>query len=95
MDLKFKIVYKPRKENLTTDVLSRVAHMYPLQAVSVAQPQWVQEVLNSYMTDPKAQQLLQELAIVILMPRVLVSIRDSTERTTSFGLHTTQPCRPN
>jgi hypothetical protein len=29
------------------------------------------------------------------MPRVLVSIRDSTERTTSFGLHTTQPCRPN
>jgi hypothetical protein len=38
--------------------------MYPLQAVSVAQPQWVQEVLNSYMTDPKAQQLLQELTIV-------------------------------
>ena len=47
MDLKFKIVYKPVKENLAADALSRIAHMYTLQAVSVVQPQWVQEVLNS------------------------------------------------
>jgi hypothetical protein len=35
-----------------------------LHISTVVQPQWVQEVLNSYVTDPKAQQLLQELAIV-------------------------------
>ena len=34
-----------------------------LQAVSVVQPAWVQEVLNSYTTDSQAQQLLQRLAI--------------------------------
>lgn len=30
----------------------------------MVQPQWIQEVLNSYATDPKAQQLLTELTIV-------------------------------
>jgi len=64
IDLKFKIVYKPGKENHATDALSRVAHLYTLQAISVVQPQWIQEVHNSYLTDPKDQQLLQELAIV-------------------------------
>jgi len=37
--------------------------MMALQAVSVVQPAWVQEVLNSYTTDSQAQQLLQRLAI--------------------------------
>ena len=35
-----------------------------VQAVSEAQPMWVQEVLNSYAVDPEAQALLQELAVV-------------------------------
>lgn len=34
-----------------------------LQAVSEAQPVWIQEVLNSYATDPKAQKLLISLAV--------------------------------
>lgn len=40
-------------------------HLYLLaiQAVSEAQPVWVQEVLNSYATDPQAQELLTRLAI--------------------------------
>jgi hypothetical protein len=63
MGLQFKIVYRKGKENLAADALSRVAHLHTLQAVSVVQPDWVQEVLNSYTTDPRAQQLLQQLAI--------------------------------
>lgn len=64
MGLKFKIVYKPGKENIAAYALSRVAHLYALQAVSMVQPQWIQEVLNAYAIDPKAQQLLTEMAIV-------------------------------
>jgi hypothetical protein len=51
MGLQFKILYKQGKENLAADALSRVAHMMALQAVSQVQPQWIQEVLNSYATD--------------------------------------------
>jgi len=63
MGLHFKIIYKKGKDNIAVDALSRVAHMMALQAVSVVQPAWVQEVLNSYTTDSRAQQLLQRLAI--------------------------------
>jgi len=55
MGLQFKIVYKPGKENIAADALSRVAQLYNVQAVTVEQPQWIQEVLNAYATDPKAQ----------------------------------------
>jgi len=63
MGLHFKIIYKKGKDNIAADALSRVAHMMALQAVLVVQPAWVQEVLNSYTTDSRAQQLLQRLAI--------------------------------
>lgn len=66
MGLQFRIVYKKGKDNIAADALSRVAHLMALQAVSavsVVQPAWMQEVLNSYATDPQAQQLLQRLDI--------------------------------
>jgi len=63
MGLHFKIVYRQGKGNVTADALSRVAHLMSLQAVSSVQPAWIQEVLNSYTTDPQAQQLLTRLAI--------------------------------
>ena len=63
MGLQFKIVYKKGKENVATDALSRVAYLHTLQAVSLVKPDWVQEVLNSYTTDARAQQLLQQLAV--------------------------------
>lgn len=59
MGLYFKIVYRKGKENLAADALSRVGHMMAIQAVSQLQPLWVQEVLNSYVTDASAQALQQ------------------------------------
>ena len=61
--LQFRIVYKKGKDNVAADALSRVAHVHVLQAVSMVKPDWIQEVLNSYATDSKAQQLLSQLAI--------------------------------
>ena len=63
MGLQFQIIYKQGKENLAADALSRVAHMMALQVVSQLQPQWIQEVLNSYATDAQAQELLSQLAL--------------------------------
>ena len=63
MGLQFKIIYKKGKENIAADSLSRVAHLMTLQSVSVVQPTWIQEVLNSYTTDSYAQTLLAQLAI--------------------------------
>ena len=46
--------------------LSRVGHLMALQNVATVQPVWIQEVINSYATDPKAQTLehLQEFPIL-------------------------------
>lgn len=63
MGLQFKIVYRQGKDNTAADALSRVAHLMALQSVSSVQLAWVQEVLNSYATDPQAQQMLSRLAI--------------------------------
>jgi len=63
MGLKFKIIYRQGKENIVADSLSRVGHLMALQAVASIQPAWVQEVINSYATNPKAQELLTKLAV--------------------------------
>jgi len=63
MGLKFKIIYRQGKENTVADSLSRVGHLMALQAVASTQPTWIQQVLNSYATDPKAQELLTRLAV--------------------------------
>ena len=49
--LQFKFQFKKGSENQAADALSRVGHVFALQAVSTAQPVWLQEILNSYAVD--------------------------------------------
>lgn len=63
MGLQFKVIYRRGKENLAADALFRCCHLLALQAVSEAQPVWIQEVLNTYAIDPQAQEILTRLAI--------------------------------
>jgi hypothetical protein len=55
MGLQFKIVYRQGKENLAADALTKVGHALALHAVSEVTPLWLQEILNSYVTDEEAQ----------------------------------------
>jgi hypothetical protein len=63
MGLQFKILCKPGKQNLAADALSRVGHLMNIPQLSEIRPMWIQEVMNTYVTDSKAQKLLQQLAI--------------------------------
>lgn len=61
--LQFSIQYKKGIENTAVDALSRVAHLFAVQAMSTSKPVWLQEILNSYTVDPTAKSLLQKLAV--------------------------------
>ena len=61
--LQFKILYRKGKENLADDALSRIGHAMVVHTITEVKPQWVQEVLNSYVTDATTQQLLAQLAL--------------------------------
>lgn len=61
--LKYKFQHQRGELNKVADALSRVGHLYPIQATSVTQPLWIQEVINSYELDTQAQELLRQLAV--------------------------------
>jgi hypothetical protein len=63
MGLQFHIVYMKGKENVVAYALSRVGHLMSVIAISEVQPRWLQEVLNSYITDQMAQNLLTRLVV--------------------------------
>lgn len=56
MGLQFKIIYIKRARIILPPMpcLDRLPHVMSLQAISEVQPLWIQEVLNSYLTDPAA-----------------------------------------
>lgn len=56
-------MYKPGIENRVANVLSRRATPSELYAISALVPSWLDEVTASYTTDPRAQELLQRLAL--------------------------------
>lgn len=62
MGLQYRIVYRKGAGNGAADALSR-APSSQLAAVSVCQPQWVDEVIASYAGDDHAKELLTELSI--------------------------------
>jgi hypothetical protein len=51
--LQYKFQYNKGVNNTPADSLSRIGHVF--QAISVVQPNWMQEVINSYVVDPAAQ----------------------------------------
>ncbi|XP_048527388.1 uncharacterized protein LOC125506673 [Triticum urartu] len=55
--------YRRGSDNGAADALSRVGASLNLDALSICQPAWVQEVANSYATDAEAQDRLARLAI--------------------------------
>jgi hypothetical protein len=65
MGLSYHIVYKKGADNKVADALSRVssAPSYDISAISVVRPLWLQEIQESYNTDPQTVKLLAELSI--------------------------------
>ena len=62
LGLQYQIVYRKGVDNRAADALSRVPALQ-CSAVSVAQPQWLQEVAASYESDAHAQQLIAKLGL--------------------------------
>ena len=65
MGLTYKITYKKGIENRVADALSRVQtqHNPEILAVSLLQPVWLQELVDSYSSDPPTSKFLATLAI--------------------------------
>lgn len=61
LGLQYRIVYKKGVDNGAADALSRVP-VAQCTAMTVCQPHWLHEVLQSYETDPVAQELLVKLS---------------------------------
>jgi hypothetical protein len=60
--LQFKFQYCKGMENGAVDALSRVGHLLTVDALSLCQRAWVQEVANSYETDEEAVSLAEAIA---------------------------------
>ena len=61
LGLQYRIVYKKGVDNGAADALSRVP-VVQCAAMSVCQPAWLLDVLQSYDSDPVTQELLAKLS---------------------------------
>lgn len=61
--LQYRIVYKKGCDNVAADALSRYPSSAQLNHISQCTPTWIQEVLQGYQEDTKAQELLTQLAL--------------------------------
>jgi hypothetical protein len=63
MGFQYKVIYKKGAEHRAADSLSRRPHAEICTAVSSVVPGWMETVIEGYATDPRAQELLQELSL--------------------------------
>jgi hypothetical protein len=63
LGLQYKVKYKEGSANSAADALSRCQGSQELVAISVSKPKWLEIVVESYLEDPKAKQLLTQLSI--------------------------------
>ena len=60
LELNFTLQYKKGKENVAADALSR---KHSVMAISLATPQWISAVENSYCNDATCKSLLEKLLL--------------------------------
>jgi hypothetical protein len=63
LGLNYKIVYKKGTENIVADALSRRDLEESSMTVSSASPQWLSDVVQSYVGNPQTEKLLTQLAL--------------------------------
>jgi hypothetical protein len=63
LGLDYKIVYKQGSENRVADALSRRSSSEQVLALSSARPLWLEAVVSSYSSDPKAAELVTRLTL--------------------------------
>lgn len=65
MGLQYQIIYNRGQENKAADALSRLPPRTTTElcALTVAQPVWLQAVVDGYVVDPESKKLLSSLAI--------------------------------
>lgn len=61
MGLTYQVQYKKGRENRATNALSRSWEESELSSITTVAPTWIEEAKQSYNSDTKTQQLIQEL----------------------------------
>jgi hypothetical protein len=64
MGLQYKLVYRKGKDNTAADALSRLPAKNELHAISLCRPRWLESIVQGYIEDEQAKNLLQELSLV-------------------------------
>jgi hypothetical protein len=64
MGLQYKLVYRKGKDNTAADALSMLPTENELHAISLCRPRWLESIVQGYIEDEQAKNLLQELSPV-------------------------------